>query len=324
MSDDSQTVVNEGGDSSVESTDIVENTEPVEEGQELSGDSPAEGDLAQASTEQKEEIKQELKVMSKKLKLKVDGKEIEQIVDLNDEEGLKRLLQKGMAAERRMQEAAKQRREAESILNLLQNDPEEALRLLGRDPSKLAEDILERKLREMEMSPEEKARIEMEKKISEYEKKLQKIEQEKKMAEFRALEEKMAVDLNQQIITALDKNPELPKGAYTVKRIAAELGKYIAAGYDVTVDQILPKVKKQMLSETKQTFRDMSDEMLVQWLNESDAIERLKRIRKQRAKTQRVPETKLNEIVSVAKAKEKEAEKGGRKKKASRDFFRNL
>lgn len=297
------------------SEEVVDSTEP--EGAEASQDEQEapEVEIPQGKA-QKEELKEDLKVMSKKLKLKVDGQEIEQIVDLNDEEGLKRLLQKGLAAEKRMSEAAYKRREAEALIHLMQNDPEEALKHLGKDPTALAEQILERKLKEMEMSPEEKQRIAMEKKLAEYEKQIQRIEKEKEMEQMKAMENKYAADLSNQITAALDANPDLPKSDYTVKRIAAELAKYIDAGYDVTVEQILPKVKQRMDAEIKQMVKGMSAEQLEAWLGH-DNLSRLKENRKKKA----LKKLGSTSIQSVAKEQKKEEKV---KKQRAKDFFRNL
>lgn len=106
------------------SEEVVDSTEAEAAAEESQDEQEApEVEIPQGKA-QKEELKEDLKVMSKKLKLKVDGQEIEQLVDLNDEEGLKRLLQKGLAAEKRMSEAAYKRREAEALIHLMQNDPE--------------------------------------------------------------------------------------------------------------------------------------------------------------------------------------------------------
>jgi hypothetical protein len=266
--------------------------------------------------EAKEDLKSELKQMSKVLKLKVDGQEIEQMVDLNDEEGLKKLFQKGLAAEKRMHEAARQRKENEDLINFLQSNPEEALRRLGKDPELFAEEIITRKIKEMEMSPEEKAKLEMEKRLQEYEEKLQRIEQEKQETEKRALEERYATDLDQQITKALSDNPELPKSEYTVKRIANELYKYTQAGYDVTVSDVIPIIKKKMTSEIQQMFKLMPDESFEAWIGAENA-KRLKEIRKKKVVSR--PQVASN----IPSVRREEPQKPTKKVRAS-DFFRKL
>jgi len=78
-----------------------------------------------AALEKEGEIsKEQATFLKKKLKLKVDGQEIEEEVDLGDDEYLKRELQKSKAFDKRVKEHAAYKSQVDQLLQMLQNDPE--------------------------------------------------------------------------------------------------------------------------------------------------------------------------------------------------------
>ena len=74
------------------------------EGLESSDDSLQSDDAIDAAEAAGEISAKEANQLKKKLKLKVDGQEIEEEVDFNDEEGLKKHLQKSKAFDKRLKE----------------------------------------------------------------------------------------------------------------------------------------------------------------------------------------------------------------------------
>ena len=98
----------------------------------------------------------------KKFKLKVDGQELEEELDLNDEETLKRHLQMSKAAQKRMSEAAKARREAEEIVGMFKGDLKSVLKQadkFGKTPEQIRGEIesyFAEIIEEEMLSPEQK------------------------------------------------------------------------------------------------------------------------------------------------------------------------
>ena len=92
---------------------------PAEVSQDVSQDvSPAvaqEGQPISDSSEvpSKEELKQEVKAQIKKLKIKVDGKELERELDLSNEAELIKMLQMSEMSGKRAQEAAELRKNSQ-------------------------------------------------------------------------------------------------------------------------------------------------------------------------------------------------------------------
>jgi hypothetical protein len=291
------------------STDTTQSTAPVDASQEEALDSAL---LAEDLTPKQQQT------LKKMLKLKVDGQDVEQEIDFNDEEGLRRMLQKGLAGEKRMSEAAQLRKDMEKVVEFLTNDPEGALAKLGHDPQKLAEKIIERKIKEMQMSPEEKEKQEL---IRE----LERFKQEKKLndelRQQQAIEqdqEKYALSVDEQITKALMDHPDLPKSDYSVKRIVNELIKYTKAGQKVEISDVVPIVKSKMDKELRDMIGRMSDEAYEKWIG-NDGIDRIRKIRKGKMKAKPVTSASIGDSVSKAAPVEQQATK-----MSAKDFFKNL
>lgn len=100
--------------------------------------------------------------IAERYKVAVDGSEEE--VDLDT---LKKMYSKGKGAEKRFEEAARLRREAEE---LAKTDPWELIRRNGQDPDELAAQRLEQAVARAQMSPEARRIAELEAKLAETEK----------------------------------------------------------------------------------------------------------------------------------------------------------
>lgn len=231
-----------------------------------------------------EPTKAQVQEMKKRLKLKVDGREIEEEIDLNNEDYLREMLQKGKSADSKFQKASKIEKEMKELIKLFQEDPYEALVKMGHDPDVLAEKRIEQKIKELEKSPEQ---IQMEKfqKELEKERKLrEKLENEKLEAEKARVQEEYSRKLDTEITEALSSS-KLPKSPYVVKRLAENLMQAMQMGYeDVSVKDVLPVVEKQIHSEIQQMFGAMPEDVIEQILGKdvSDKL-RKRRINKMKA-----------------------------------------
>lgn len=325
--------MNEAVDEVVENAEVAENVEQPEtqehteaeeqpqasettDEQQTIADNNSEEDIQeaidQAEASGDENAVQELK---KILKLKIDGKEQDFELDWNDEDSLKRYIQKGLAADKRMNEAALQQKQAQDALEYIKQNPEEALKHFGHDPEKLAETIIERKIKEMEMSPAEREKAELERKIQEYERELAEAKQKQEEEQRRAMQQKFQMELDQKITAALNKSEVLPKSDYSVKRVADALYRYTAAGYKVDVDQVVPIVEKQVQDELRAHVKNLNEDQILKVFG--DELEQ--RLRQRRV--QNVKKTPQKPLQDIAKAEEKEEPK---KKIPMREFFKKL
>lgn len=94
------------------------------------------------------------------VKIKVDGQERE--VSLKE---LKRLNSLEQASQRRLQEAAKQQKEFQRMVEIARQNPAEYLKQIGKDPDSWAEEILARKYEMAQLSPVERENLEMKSRI---------------------------------------------------------------------------------------------------------------------------------------------------------------
>lgn len=102
--------------------------------------------------------------MDAMVSMKVDGKTVRMSV----KDALKQA-ELGAGAQRRMQEAAQERKEAQRLRQLAKTDPDKYLQEIGEDPDAYAERRLVSKYERMAMTPEQKKAYETEQKLKSYE-----------------------------------------------------------------------------------------------------------------------------------------------------------
>lgn len=270
-----------------------------------------------------EEVAEAQEELVRRLSLKINGKEQE--FDLSSDSDLERLrefAQKGEGADQKFQEAAQMRKQMESFVELMQQDPIRALQELGHDPDKIAEMHMQKRIEEMQKSPEqlelEKLRAEIEKER----KKAEQLENEKFEAEQARIQEEYSRQLDIEITDALETS-ELPKSAYVVKRLAENLMLGLEKNPDITVADVLPIVEKQIKGEIQQMFGAMPEDVIEGILGE-DTSNRLRKRRLKRMK--KAPETASQvKATGQSEIKKAQAEAAKEKKPASaKDFFKNI
>jgi hypothetical protein len=168
--------------------------------------------------EVKEPSKGEPKVTPeiKKYKVKVDGKDTEVT-----EDELIRGYAHATAANRKFQEAAMSRKQAEEFIGMLKTDPIKVLKdpRLGHDARKLAEEFLVAEMQKEMMTPEQKELMESKEKLRAFEDQKKAEEKAKEEAQFEELKTKYTEEISSDIIKALESS-HLPKTEHTVKRMA--------------------------------------------------------------------------------------------------------
>jgi hypothetical protein len=294
-------------------TDTVEGSKT----NEVDLDAVARGE--EATTEQA--ATEEVKELKKKLKLKVRGKEREEEIDFNDEDKLRKMLEKAYGADETFQEASKTRKQMEAFAKLLQEDPVEALKHFGHDVDAIAQKYLESRIEEMQKSPEQLELEKLRKEVEKERKMREKIEQERVEAQKSQIEQEYARKLDDEISVSLAK-ANLPKSPYVVKRIAESLMIALQKGYtDVSVADVLPVVDKQIKSELREFFGALPEDVFDQILG-NDTVNKLRKNRVAKAKTapitaSSVKPTGMSEALKAEATKKEE-------KVSSRDFFKNL
>jgi len=238
-----------------------------------------------ATPEEKQEAVVELK---RRMKFKVNGREVEQEIDLGDNEALQKLLQKGFAADERFQSASAMEKKMEQFAKLMQSDPFQALVAAGHDPDMLTEAYMKKRVEELSKSPEQLQLEKLQKEIEKERKLREGLEQEKLTAEQSRIESEYSRQLDEEITTALG-GSDLPKSPYVVKRIAENLMLGIEQGHeDITVQDVLPLVEKQIQDEIRQMFEAMPEDVVEKVLGNNVST----KLRKRRLATmKKVPDT---------------------------------
>lgn len=255
MSDESQSVESQ-----------PESTEPEIQSQEVA-----------TETEAPQTEAQHVQSLLKKFKLKVDGEEIEEEIDLADEERLVRELQLAKAAKKRMAEAQEAKRKAYEIAQAFEQDPASILRRLGDKGYEYAEQVLLEKLQREMMTPEQRQLAEMKAKLEQYEKMEAEQKRQQELAQQQALEAKIAQEYQQKIISALDKSG-LPKTPEMAKRMAYLLQKNMELGLDLDAEDLAQEAKNEVMGLIGSLSKDADAEKLLALIGK----ENLKKIDKHR------------------------------------------
>lgn len=252
-----ETVESSGAvESAPESTEVVnEQVEQQDEGQE--GQEPVEKKEAQQS-------------FKKKLKLKVDGEEIEDEIDFNDEEGLKRKLQLSYAAKKRMEEAKAAKAKAFEIIKAFEEDPANVFKKLGPKGREAAERFLLEQIQEEAMDPKDKELRDLKKFKEEIEAEKERTKQEREKQALAEQEAKYAQEFQKTIIDALGKSG-LPKSPEMVKRFARIMQKNLELGLELTADDLVDEVKSDITSIIKSIVGEADGDHLISLFGEDVA-----------------------------------------------------
>lgn len=257
----------------------------------------------------------------------VDGEEM--VFDLDDpqqSEKLRALVQKEAHSQKRMRDASekekqileKERQMAE-IIDMIEKNPKHYLKSRNVNVPELAASILEEFLQEQEKSPEVKAQEEKDKKLKDYEEELQKLKKEKEEIEVAKLRNQTMIEIDTEITDALKKHPDIPKSKYVVGRIAAYLKDALNNGYhDVTVEDVIPFVKRRFHEEAKEIIKSMQTngiDGLENFLGE-DMVSALRKAKKIKAQEE-IQKNMVKDIRDNSKPKEELTKKPVQKESIS-------
>lgn len=194
-------------------------------------------------------------------KVKVDGNEVEV-----DEDELKRGYSHAKAADKKMQDAAMSRKEAEQVLRIFKDNPKEAFKLLGKDARAFAEQVIQEELSESMLTPEQKE-------LRDYKKQLESYQQNEKTAKEQYDKEQQDAEMSRyteqiqaQIVSTLD-TAGLPKTERTVGRIAYYMQAALQAGYEnVTPNDVIDYVKNDYIADFKSFMGSMTEDQIEMFL----------------------------------------------------------
>ena len=195
-------------------------------------------------------------------KLKADGEEFE--FDASNEEAIKQEIMKARGANKRFEEAAKarkeadaQRKEAEEAFAMLK-DPAQLKKLLA-DPrisvdfKKLAEEFVWEQIQEQSLTPEQRKQKELERELAKYKEQEQETLTKKEAAEAAQLQAHYESDYEQRIISALESGG-IPKTRGAVRRMAHYLELAVQNGVDVTAQDLVSRVRQDLLDEHREMY----------------------------------------------------------------------
>lgn len=305
MSD--QTQAAPAADPAVESPNVL--NESIEDivGTEGEGEQvPKELQEKPSDTKEQKEAKREAR---RRFELKVNGKTKAVEVDVDNEDEMRKYLQKAFAADETFQEAAMTRKQAEQLVEMLRTNPLQILKHpeLGLDIKELATRILNEEIEEQMKSPEQKRLEELEKRLAEKEAREKELEQKHRDAEMQRIQAEAYKQLDDEITDALGKS-DLPKSPYVIKRIADAMIEATELGYtDVRVQDIMPYVESQVLQEIQQMFEAKPAEVMEKIVGKKNLDSyRKTKISKVKAKPAEVSQMKDTGAKEEAKAKQEE------------------
>jgi hypothetical protein len=216
---------------------------------------------APAQTETPTQAKAEVARM---LKLKVDGKELE----LPESEVISRAA-KASAADKRFQEAAQTRKQAEEIIKFAKDNPTEFFKRTGMNAREWAEQYLLQEIQREQMTPEQKKAWENEQKLRQYEESEKQAKARAKAEQDAALERHHAEQYDQFFVKALSE-VGLPRTPYTVSRMAQLEMVNLKKGLKLLPSQLATIVREDYIAEQKALFGSMEGDALMEILGKDN------------------------------------------------------
>ena len=221
------------------------------------------------STEVDESVEQEVPQPPRKLKAKVDGREVEV-----DEETLLRDFSKYKAADKRFQETAAMKKEVEAFQRKLQEDPEAIFNdpNLSFDKRAIAEKWLRAEIQK-ELEPQktkeqleyEETRKELEKYKAKEQEELTAREQQEYQQVVDQRREEIAATLSKAIeMSPLSKDPET--NAETIREMAMYLRTCRQAGYEPDASEIADHVNNRYMNSFQNLTASLNGDDLINLL----------------------------------------------------------
>lgn len=276
---------------------------------------------AEESEDSLEATEQEIRELKKKLKLKVDGQEIEEEIDFEDDESLTRYLQKAKAFDKKAEETAAYRKQLESLVTALRENPAAILTELGLDVNELAYNQLQQAVEEAKKSPEQIEQERMARELEELRAEKERLFQEKQETEMNALRDQEAARIQEDIITELQSRDGLLShdDPEVIGDIARAMLKAIMAGKDVSVKDVIPAVETRYLEKLRRRAEKWDEKTFGKVFGKK----KMEALRKARlSKKAKVQTETARQIAQTGRTETKE--ETPKDKVSYRDFLKNL
>lgn len=278
----------------VEETELEEGTEETTE---------------QVAAEAKDQKKQEAEVKKalRSYELKVNGKSKKIDIDLDNDDEVRKYLQKAMASDEKFQEASTYKKQAEQLVEQLQKDPLSILRnpALGLDIRKLAEQVLLQDLEDQQKSPEQKELEDARRRLKEYEDMKSKSEEDRKKMQLEDATKRNYEEVENSMIQALEK-ADLPAEPFFVRRIADIWAAAVENGWETaTLEDIMPYASEKLMGDFKSILGKHKDPDKLEKLLGKDVLDGYRRSKV--SKVKKTPMTGQQSSQSTVKVEPKAA-----------------
>lgn len=261
-----------------------------------------EVEQAQAEGASEEEVQE----MIRQYTLKVDGKEFVKEIDLNDEEAIKRELQLSHKGRQAMQELQELKNAYRAELEKIFDNPFEALQALNPefDPLAVTTSYIDKLTEQSQLSPEEQAEIQRQQEFEALREERDRLKREAEERVAEAERMRIAEEIQTDIMSALDSDPDLVADRETVALVAENLMWAHQKGMDdITAKDVLPTVKETIRRNfQKYANRFKSVDSLKNHMG-NDVLEKLREARAELANKQ-VSNTASIEKGKIAPKKE--------------------
>lgn len=279
----------------------------------------AEESSDEASTkEAKVEKEKAIEKRIKKLKLKVDNKEYEEEVNLDDDEYLTRQLQLAKMGQKRAQEKSELENEFRKFFQALQDDPMAILASeLKMNPEELIEQYINKQMEQAKKTPEQ---LEREKLENELKAIREEREKEKQSARERELERitQQEYERTDALFDQAFAKSDVPRTPYMVKKVADYMIEAVNAGYDLSPEDVIPLVREEMHKDLQNMFQVLPEEIVEQLLGDQVLNKlRKRRIAKAKDSQARVAKPSIDETGKTSKNSENKP----KEKVNYKDFF---
>lgn len=303
---------NTGGSIESSGSESLDGGSQVEESQSLAEDGESGEEQAPLTPAEVKKIK--------KLKLKFNGKDIEEELPFEIDEAHQdwyvKQRQKAMLADHKSREYAQLENEVGAFIQELRKNPKKALSnpAIGLDIKELAASILQEEIERSQKTPEQLRAEEAEAKLQELMVEREKEKQDNEAKQLEMLTEREYERYDNLMSSALEKS-DLPKSPYVVKKMTEYMIMAVENGIDVDPSDVIPLIREEIHSDIKEMFGAMPAEIVEQIIGK----ETLGKLKSRRVAGAKPPVPVRSAVKDVApKTQEK---KEAVKKQTMRDFF---
>lgn len=260
-----------------------------------------------------------------KLRLKVDGRELEEELpfefDENPEavEYLTKQLQMSKVAQKRMAEHAQFQKEVNGLVDKLRKNPRAVLSdpSIGIDLKQLAAEIIEEEIANSQKSPDQLQREKLERELTSLKEEREREKQDFQRKEFERLQE-VEFERYDSLMTKALETSDLPKSPYVVKKMAEYMLLGLNEGIELTPDDVIPLVRDEIQGDIKDMFAAMPEDVVEKLIGK----ETLGRIRKKNlSKAKSSPPVPVKSAVKDSGSKAAKPTDSAASKKNFKDFF---